>query len=513
MRTVWQDDEGEHEVVAPLSLIVSAFAPVNDVRKTVTPQLVADRHYELWLIDLGEGGNRLGGSALAQVFNQAGGETPDVIDASRLKGAFEAIQSMVKNRWITAYHDRSDGGLLVTLLEMAFAGRVGLDVDLTTLAQADILPALFNEELGAAIQVDPDCRDLVLDLFASHGLSQVIHPVATIRADEQIHIIAGDTVVLDEARSRLHRAWSETSWRMQALRDNKQCADDEYDRVLDIEDPGLHVSLSYDCTPSASPALMVKRPSVAVLREQGVNGHHEMAAAFDRSGFNAVDVHMYDLIAGEASLSDFQGLAACGGFSFGDVLGAGGGWAKSILFNDKLRDGFLGFFTRQDTFTLGVCNGCQMLAELKELVPGAEHWPRFVRNRSEQFEARYVMVEVRRSASVLLSAMQGSRLPVVVSHGEGRVEVENETQLEKLEDLVALKFVDHRGQVTQNYPYNPNGSPQGITGLTNDDGRVTIMMPHPERVFRTVQCSWAPDDWPEDGGWMQLFKTARSFVD
>ncbi len=512
MRTVWQNNSAEHEVVAPLSLIISAFAPVNDVRKTMTPQLVPNVTHELWLIDLGEGRSRLGGSALAQVFEQVGGMPADVVDSSLLKNAFMAIQLMIKNEWITAYHDRSDGGLIVTLLEMAFAGRVGLDINLSTLPNPDALPALFSEELGAVIQIVPQCRAQIVAALRAHGLDKITCPIATVRPDESIRIVNQGDVLLNAERSSLHRAWSETTWRLQALRDNEQCADEEYDRLLDTQDGGLHVSLSFDHANIAAPATVTTLPRIAVLREQGVNGQNEMAAAFDRAGFKAVDVHMHDLAHNAAALSDFQGLAVCGGFSFGDVLGAGGGWAKSILFHDRMREHFANFFARKETFTLGVCNGCQMLAELKELIPGAEYWPRFVRNRSEQFEARYVMVEVPPSQSVLLSDMQGSRLPVVVSHGEGRVEMESEAQLEKLEKMVALKFVDNRGKVTQTYPYNPNGSPQGITGLTNSDGRITIMMPHPERVFRTVQCSWAPDYWREDGGWMQLFRTARAFV-
>ncbi|MDJ0956654.1 MAG: phosphoribosylformylglycinamidine synthase [Arenicellales bacterium] len=513
MKTVWQGEEGESLVVAPLSLIVSAFAPVVDVRNTLTPQLSPDLSDELWLVDLGQGQNRLGGSALAQVFGQTGEVVPDVDDVRSLKHGFLAIQQMLKNGWIKSYHDRSDGGLIVTLLEMSFASRVGLNIDLSGLPGTDPLSTLFSEELGAVLQVDSAYTDRVVSILKSHGLDQLTHPVATLREDHRIRINAEDKVYLDEFRPNLHRAWSETTWRMQALRDNEQCANDEYDRLLDTNDSGLHVALSYDLAHAEPPVLASTKPRVAVLREQGVNGHLEMAAAFDRAGFVAVDVPMTDLLTGAAHLADFQGLAVCGGFSFGDVLGAGGGWAKSVLFNSKIREEFARFFARNETFTLGVCNGCQMLSELKQLIPGAEHWPRFVKNRSEQFEARYVMVEIGRSPSVLLSDMQGSRLPVVVSHGEGRVEMESEAQLEKLDHLVAMRFVDNQGEVTQIYPYNPNGSPHGITGLTNTDGRVTIMMPHPERVFRTVQCSWAPKDWGEDSGWISLFRRARVFVD
>ena len=516
MKTVWRDEHGAHQVAAPLSLIVSAFAPVVDIRKTRTPQAVADRGHEFWLIDLGCGRNRLGGSALAQVYGRAGDTVPDVDDPELLKNAFLAIQQLIGNGWVSAYHDRSDGGLVVTLLEMSFAGRIGLDLDLSSLQRAgrgyDAIGALFNEEPGAVIQIDPAHGQQISATLEAYGLREITHYIARPRVDDRILIQDHQGIHLDESRAMLHRAWSETTWRMQSLRDNEVCANAEYDRILDASDTGLYASLSYDPAQAASPQILTTPPRVAILREQGVNGHIEMAAAFKRVGFTAVDVTMHDLLTGRNVLSEFQGLVACGGFSFGDVLGGGGGWAKSILFNDALRDQFSRYFDQDDTFTLGVCNGCQMLAGLKELIPGAEFWPRFVRNRSEQFEARYVMVEVTQSPSVLLSGMHGSHLPVVVSHGEGQVDFGSAPQPTGIQDMVALRFIDNAGDVTETYPYNPNGSAQGITALSNTNGRVTIMMPHPERVFRTVQCSWAPQQWREDGAWVRLFQNARDFV-
>ena len=516
MKSVWSDAGGERQVAAPLSLIVSAFAPVDDVRKTSTPMAVARDDSEFWLIDLGGGQNRLGGSALAQAYGQMGVEVPDVDEPGTLRNAFLAIQALVSRGLIGAYHDRSDGGVIVTLLEMSFAGRIGLEIDLAPLVngedRAGILALLFNEEPGAVIQVMPEHRADVSEVLKQHGLQEMTHRIASPRPDHRIRILDGEQMLVDAPRTGLHRAWSETTWKLQGLRDNEDCADAEYDRILDAGDTGLFSSLTYDPAAIDAPAVLGARPRVAVLREQGVNGHVEMAAAFKRAGFAAADVTMHDLLTGRHDLSGFQGLAACGGFSFGDVLGAGGGWAKSILFNDRLRERFQAYFAREDAFTLGVCNGCQMLAGLKELIPGAGHWPGFVRNQSEQFEARFVMVEVTPGPSVLLAGMHGSRLPVVVSHGEGRVECEQDEDLERLRQSTALRFVDNRGEVTEAYPYNPNGSPVGITGLSNENGRVTIMMPHPERVFRTVQCSWAPGNWGEDSGWMRLFRNAREFV-
>jgi len=514
MKTVWHEGGDEHAVAAPLSLVVSAFAPVRDARRTVTPQLRTDcGQTELLLIDLGFGANELGGSALAQVFGQIGHSCPDVRDARALKVFFEAIQALLASERILAYHDRSDGGLLATVAEMAFAGRVGVTLDVAAL-DGEPLAALFAEELGAVIQVRRDDVAAVLARLDEAGLGHCSHRIGAPREDDRLVVTAGERTLQDGARAELQRAWSETSYRMQALRDDPDCAREEFDNLLDERDPGLHAALSFD--PGADVAAPYvgagTRPRVAVLREQGVNGQLEMAAAFDRAGFEAVDVHTTDLIAGRRDLGDFAGLAACGGFSYGDVLGAGLGWAKTILFNARLRDAFAAFFEREDTFALGVCNGCQMLAGLREIIPGTELWPEFVRNRSEQYEARLAMVEVLPSPSVFLDGMAGSRMPIAVAHGEGRARFDAEHGPRKAlaAGLVGLRYVDGRGRATERYPRNPNGSPLGITGLTSRDGRVTVMMPHPERVFRTVQHSWHPRDWGEDSPWMRLFRNARA---
>ena len=515
MQTIWEDESGPHQVTAPLSLIVSAFAPVNQVSKTMTPQLAAGNDCELWLLDLGRGKDRLGGSALAQVYARSGGAVPDIDDPDLLRRAILALGEMNRAGWIHAYHDRSDGGLIVTLLEMSFCARVGLDIDLSALPQisdrADVVAAMFSEEAGLVIQIDPAHQRQVADTLAAYGLGELAYPVARPSSEDRIVLHLRGETILDQPRTSLQRMWSETTWRMQAIRDNEACANAEYDRILDPADSGLYAKLTYDPAVDTVPAVITLPPKVAILREQGVNGQVEMAAAFERAGFAAVDVTMHDLLAGAIGLEEFQGLAVCGGFSFGDVLGAGGGWAKSILYNDMLREHFTRYFQREDTFTLGVCNGCQMLAVLRTLIPGADQWPEFLRNESEQFEARYVMVEITDSPSVLLAGMTGSHLPVVVSHGEGRVDAIPD-QLRRLQGLVAMRFVDNSGRMTRIYPYNPNGSTDGITALTSQDGRVTIMMPHPERVFRTVQCSWAPREWGEQSGWMRLFQNARAFV-
>ena len=514
MKTVWESDNGEaREMTAPLSLIVSAFAPVSDARRSLTPMLRKDRGpSSLILIDLGRGKNRLGASALAQVYRQVGNSCPDVDEPQLLKNFFQAIQSLNREGLLLAYHDRSDGGLLATLAEMAFAGRCGLQVSLDALGTSDI-PALFSEELGAVIQVSDDHVGNVMRIVGSLGMEDYTHLIGKpLYDDEQILVMRGDRAVLRTSRSELQVAWSETSWHMQSLRDNPECADEEHARIRDVQDAGLSPYLSFD--PEADIAAPFIHtgvlPKMAILREQGVNGQVEMAAAFDKAGFETVDVHMSDIISGRVSLDSFRGLVACGGFSYGDVLGAGGGWARSILFNSKARDQFEAFFNRQDTFSLGVCNGCQMLSGLRELIPGAEHWPRFVRNRSEQFEARLSLVEVLESESVLLRGMAGSRIPIAVAHGEGRVEFTGADDMRHAQ--VSLRYIENDGTVAGRYPANPNGSPGGITGLTTTDGRVTIMMPHPERVFRTLQFSWAPDSWGEASPWMRLFRNARAWV-
>ena len=514
MKTVWETPEGEpREMTAPLSLIVSAFAPVSDARRSLTPMLRQNRGPStLVLIDLGCGKNRLGASALAQVYSQVGNGCPDVDEPQLLRNFFQAIQSLNREGLLLAYHDRSDGGLLATLAEMAFAGRCGLQVSLDTVGESD-LPALFSEELGAVVQVADADLDNVMKTLGSFGMEDHVRLIGKpLYDDEQILFMRGDRVVLRSSRSELQRAWSETSWHMQTLRDNPECADEEYARISDPQDAGLSPYLSFD--PDADIAAPFinsgAAPKMAILREQGVNGQVEMAAAFDKAGFETVDVHMSDIISGRVSLETFKGMVACGGFSYGDVLGAGGGWARSILFNNKARDEFEAFFNREDSFSLGVCNGCQMLSGLRELIPGAEHWPGFVRNRSEQFEARLSLVEILESESLLLRGMAGSRIPIAVAHGEGRAEFASAHDMQNAQ--VSLRYIENDGAVTERYPSNPNGSPGGITGLTTADGRVTIMMPHPERVFRTVQFSWAPDGWGEASPWLRLFRNARAWV-
>jgi len=501
------------EVTAPLSLIITAFAPCADARDTLTPQLVADLDSTLLLIDLGQGKNRMGGSALAQVYKQVGDVAPDVDDAQLLKSFFELIQRLNSVDKLLSYHDRSDGGVFVTLCEMAFASHLGLTIQLDEL-HGDILRSLFNEELGAVIQVRNHDVPHVVQLAREMGLKS-IQKIATLNQTGMLEIVREGKKLFAESGVVLQRTWSETTYQMQKLRDNPVCAQQEYDCLLDAADPGLHVELTYDLNenPIAKFSSAIHPcPKVAILREQGVNGQLEMAAAFERAGFAAVDVHMSDIIAGRVRLTDFKGVAACGGFSYGDVLGAGTGWAKSILFNARARDEFATFFQRDDSFALGVCNGCQMMSNLHEIIPGAENWAHFTRNRSEQFEARFVMVEVQPSASIFFTGMVGSRMPIVVSHGEGYADFVTDKRLMAAQDLVALRFVDHRGNATEIYPLNPNGSPRGITGLTTPDGRFSVMMPHPERVFRAVQNSWHPADWQENGAWLRMFQNARKWL-
>ncbi|MFM5462963.1 phosphoribosylformylglycinamidine synthase [Aeromonas simiae] len=513
MKTRWQQDGVERSNTAPLSLIISAFARVEDVRKTVTPQLRSDLgETDLILIDLGHGKQRLGGSALAQVYRQVGDKAPDLDNPVLLKGFFNAIQALVSDGRLLAYHDRSDGGLLVTLLEMAFAGHCALNIELDRVG-GEVLPALFNEELGAVIQVRREDKEAVMTLLAGHGLAACAHVIGTVTTGDDIVLRRTGKELWRESRTRLRTLWGETSWQMQRLRDNPECADSEHAARQDATDPGLQANLTYNPSDDVAAPYIAKgvSPRLAVLREQGVNSHVEMAAAFDRAGFTAVDVHMSDILSGRIALDGFQALVACGGFSYGDVLGAGEGWAKSILFNAAAREQFQCFFERDDTLSLGVCNGCQMMSNLRELIPGADLWPRFVRNRSERFEARFSLVEVQNSPSAFFAGMQGSVMPIAVSHGEGRVEVRDAAHLAALDasGLVGLRFVDNRGGATERYPANPNGSPLGITAVTTTDGRATIMMPHPERVFRTVANSWHPDNWGEDGAWMRMFRNAR----
>jgi phosphoribosylformylglycinamidine synthase len=512
MRTAWQDGDRNMAVTAPVSLVVSAFAPVTDVRCTLTPELAAGDATVLLYIDLAGGATRLGGSCLAQTQARFGGEPADLNEAATIRNWFKAQRALRDDNLILAYHDRSDGGLIVTLLEMAFASRRGLEVEVP--AGAEAVAWLLNEEPGVVIQVRERNLDSIIRVLTEHACSP---PFVVARPTDASDIVISQAGGESYRRPRveLHRIWSELSFRMQALRDDPDCAREAYAATLDESDAGLTVDLRFPLPKIAVAQRQPKdrRPPVAVLREQGVNGQREMAAALDRAGFEAHDVHMSDLIAGRESLESYTGLVACGGFSYGDVLGAGGGWAKSILHSDSLRGQFETFFAREDSFALGVCNGCQMLASLKSLIPGAEAWPRFVRNRSDQFEARLSLVRIEQSPSILLKGMQGSRLPVVTSHGEGRAQFQDARAFEDCQaGLTSLRFVDGQGLPAARYPANPNGSPAGIAGLTSADGRVTIMMPHPERVFRSVQMSWHPPEWGECSPWQQLFDNALDWV-
>jgi phosphoribosylformylglycinamidine synthase len=514
MQTRWNHEGETRLMTAPLSLVVSAFAPVTDVRRTLTPLLRTDLgDSDLILVDLGKGANRLGGSALAQVYRQVGDRAPDLDDPLMLRHFFSAIQELNRDGLLMAYHDRSDGGLLAAVCEMAFAGHCGVMLDLDDIA-AEPLSALFCEELGAVIQVSHQDTDEVMKVLGDYGLGHHSHVIGSPNTSDHIVFRFGGQMVLDRPRIELQKFWSETSYRMQRLRDNPDCAEEAFARIAETTDPGIQVSSAFDLeeNPAAPFINAGVRPRLAVLREQGVNGQLEMAAAFDRAGFDCRDVHMTDLMDGRVDLAEFKGLAACGGFSYGDVLGAGEGWAKSALFHPAARAQLEAFFNRSDTFALGVCNGCQMLSNLHELIPGAEHWPHFVRNRSEQFEARLALVEVSSSPSILLPGMEGARLPIVVAHGEGRAEFPGGLS-DKVRALVSLRYVENDGQTADRYPANPNGSPEGITGLCSADGRVTIMMPHPERVFRSVQHSWHPDEWGENGPWMRLFWNARAWLE
>lgn len=514
MKTAWLNEFGEKEsVTAPLSLVISAFARVEDVRKTVTPQLRTDKgRSRLLLIDLGEGQNRLGATALAQVYKQLGDKPADVVNAETLKNFFNAMQVLVQQQKLLAYHDRSDGGLIVTLAEMAFAGHCGVSVDISALGDED-LSVLFNEELGAVIQVNDSVLNDVRDILAQHNLIHLTKELGEVVEGDLFEITRSTKVLLQEKRSELRGIWAELTHKMQSLRDNSECADQEFASKKAPEDKGLSVHLTYDVNQDVAAPYIAKgaKPRIAILREQGVNSHYEMAAAFDRAGFEAIDVHMSDLHHRRRHLQEFNALVACGGFSYGDVLGAGGGWAKSILFNTALREQFEQFFQREDTLALGVCNGCQMLSHLAPIIPGAEAWPRFVRNKSERFEARVAMVKINQTNSLWFDGMAGSHMPIAVSHGEGRVEFNDEQQLDLLraQNLIAAQYIDSQLQPTECYPANPNGSIDGITALTNQNGRVAIMMPHPERVFRAVSNSWYPEDWSEDGAWMRLFRNAR----
>ncbi|WGY67181.1 phosphoribosylformylglycinamidine synthase [Burkholderia cepacia] len=538
MKTKWDEQGVAKEVVSPVSLIISAFAPVEDVRRHLTPQLrrVADAGDSVLIaIDLGRGKNRMGGSIFAQVTQQVGDTTPDVDDAEDLKRFFNAIQSLNAQNKLLAYHDRSDGGLWATVCEMAFAGHAGvsLNVDMLTLDpnhESDYgdakdwakqtsgrrddrtLRALFSEELGAVVQVRASDRDTVLGALREFGLSACSHVIGSVNDRDVIEVYRDAKKIFDAPRTELHRAWGEVSWRIARLRDNPACADAEYDALLDAADPGISPVLSFDPADDiAAPFIATgARPRVAILREQGVNSHLETAYAFDRAGFDAHDVHMSDLLAGRANLADFAGAVACGGFSYGDVLGAGEGWAKTIRFNANLADMFSAFFARPDTFALGICNGCQMLSSIASMIPGAEAWPKFTRNKSEQFEARFSFVEVEKSPSIFFAGMEGSRIPVAVAHGEGYADFSQQGDIDRV--AIAMRFVDHRGEATERYPFNPNGSPAGITSVTTADGRFSVLMPHMERVHRTVAMSWHPESWGEASPWMRVFRNARRWI-
>lgn len=516
MRTAWEDSSGSKSVTAPLSLVISAFSPVVDVRKAITPEIKTTTGNTLLLIDLARAEQRLGGSIFAQAYNHLGQESPDVVSAEDIKSFFSAIQLCLEDELLVAYHDRSDGGLFATLAEMAFAGRCGLDIDLAHFASKDSVAILLNEELGAVIQVDSSKRDAVHAAFKKYQMLDCLIDIGTAAPGDKVSVRNGENLVYENSRSALQELWSLNSFHIQKRRDNPECADQEFTSISEVN-PGLSARLSYDIHEDVvAPYVATQhKPKVAILREQGVNSHVEMAAAFDRAGFSAIDVHMSDILSGNFTLDEFKGLVACGGFSYGDVLGAGEGWAKTILFNAKARDQFEAFFNRDDSFSLGVCNGCQMMSNLKSLIPGAQHWPHFVKNKSEQFEARFSLVKIEKSPSILYRGMEGSHMPIAVAHGEGRAEFADEQAVSLAESsgTVSMRFVDNHLDVASSYPANPNGSPNGITGLCSLDGRTTILMPHPERVFRAVCNSWAPEDWTEDSAWMRMFYNARLYVD
>ena len=545
MRTQWVDPVANEtrKVTSPVSLIVSAFATLDDVRGTLTPQLdgqLADT--TLVLVDLGRGRNRMGGSILAQTLEQIGDEAPDLDDPQDLVHLVQAINILRASGKVLAYHDRSDGGLFATVCEMAFAGKVGVSLNIDMLvtegdgisdsraeygdsknwaAQVSArreeltLKALFNEELGVVLQVRSEDRNAVMQVLREHGLSRHSHCIGKTRpvgstitsGIGEIQVWRDAKAVFNAPVADLHQVWDSVSWKICRLRDNPAGADAEHATKGLASDPGLHVALTY--VPEA-PALLQSRPRVAVLREQGVNSHVEMAYAFGAAGFDPVDVHMSDLLAGRAALSDFQGLVACGGFSYGDTLGAGIGWARSITFNPALADQFRGFFARGDTFALGVCNGCQMFAELADIIPGAEHWPRFTTNQSARYEARLAMVEVLESPSLFFRGMAGSRLPIAVAHGEGFANFARRVDAGRV--AAVMRYTDNHGAATEAYPFNPNGSHGGLTAVTTPDGRFTAMMPHPERVFRNIQLSWTDLDRDRHSPWMQLWHNARRWV-
>ena len=503
MRSTWQDNGEEKSVTAPLSLIISAFSKVPDARTQITPLLKTSDESDLLLIDLGFGKNRMGGSCLAQVYNQIGNLTPDMNNPSLFAKFFSTINQLNNEGLLEAYHDRSDGGAIITLLEMAFASHCGLDI-----YTSEPIPQLFNEELGCVIQVSNKNKTKVLDALASAKINS--QTIANINKTDEILIYQDDELIFSEKRDILHQSWSSTSFEISKLRDNPKCAKSENDQLL-VDSKGLIAKPSFDINePLSAPYINAgNKPKIAILREQGINGHIEMAAAFSLAGFEASDVHMSDILAGNVTLADFKGLAACGGFSYGDVLGAGRGWANSILYNEKTKEEFSAFFARSDSFTLGVCNGCQMISNLKEIIPGASSWPTFERNTSEQFEARVTGVEIMQSKSLFFEGMAGSIVPIAVAHGEGRADFSSALN----SNNITIRYVDHNGKATQTYPHNPNGSENAVASLCDDSGRITIMMPHPERVFRAIQNSWHPSSWKERSPWMRMFENARKWLD
>ncbi len=508
MRTIWSEGELQKKVISPVSLIITASAQVCDVRKTKTPLLKKSFETQLFLFDLSEKSHGLGASALAQVYGQTEAQGAD-IDAELLKNFFACIQDLHKADLLLAYHDRSDGGLLATVSEMSFAAHLGITLDVNV-PENEIFSALFNESLGAVIQVSQNAVPLLFKIIQQHTLDSFVHPIGVLNDEDHLIIRNNGKEIYRNSRIHLQCLWSETSYLMQKMRDNPICAEQEYHHILDGNDPGLNAQLTFKLPEHPLFSIKSTRPKVAILREQGVNGHMEMAAAFALAGFDSVDVHMSDLISARSSLRDFQGMVACGGFSYGDVLGAGTGWAQSILLHPNVRDDFSAFFQRENTFALGVCNGCQMLSQLKSIIPGADLWPRFIRNQSEQFEARVSLLKIEPSTSLFFKNMAGSIFPVVVAHGEGQALFADAEKLAEIQNAnqISARFVNHHHQITEVYPYNPNGSPQGITSVSSESGRVTIMMPHPERAFRTLQNSWHPENWGEYGPWMQIFINA-----
>jgi len=511
MQSQWTENGADLSMTAPLSLVVTAFASVTDARKTVTPQLADTPDTVLLLVDIGQSKDRLGASVFAQVHNQIGDASPDVDNVSEFKAFIESVLEIVDSQLVLACHDRSDGGVVVSIAEMCFAGNCGAEVFLAS-GENGVPGALFSEEIGLVLQVRRTDLDLVKTIFGKRDVAHLLSEIGTVTSNRannhEIAFSVDNQIVLQKPVAELKRLWWQTSYHMQKRRDNPACAEQEFALVTDESDPGISAELCFDPAENIV-ASLTTQPKIAILREQGVNGHVEMAAAFDKAGFESIDVHMSDIISGRTTLESFAGLVACGGFSYGDVLGAGGGWASSILYNDRARDQFEQFFARQDVLALGVCNGCQMFSHLKELIPGASHWPDFVHNQSAQFEARITTVQVQTSPSILFSGMEGSRIPVAVAHGEGQVLFNNGAAGDA---LVSLRYVDNKGAVTEQYPLNPNGSVKGITGLCSDDGRFNIMMPHPERVFRSVQNSYRPADWPAEGPWLRMFRNARYWV-